>query len=196
MLTTFAVISLVIGVGAVLYAYSLYRSIMQEDPGNEKMQKIAKAIQHGARAFLHAEYKWLAVFVGGVFVLMCFSDFTWHMGVPFLMGALASAIAGYFGMHTATRAAVRTAQAATGSLGKALDVAFRSGTVMGLTVVGLGLLGVSILVMVAVRASDGDMAALQANLNNILDFENDTVAGERGKDYSGIHNIGFECEDL
>ncbi len=170
MLTTFAVISLVIGVGAVLYAYSLYRSIMQEDPGTEKMQKIAKAIQHGARAFLHAEYKWLAVFVGAVFVLMCSSDFTWHMGVPFLMGALASAIAGYFGMHTATRAAVRTTQAAKSSLGKALDVAFRSGTVMGLTVVGLGLLGVSILVMVAVRASDGDMAALQANLNNILAF--------------------------
>jgi K(+)-stimulated pyrophosphate-energized sodium pump len=171
MLTPFTVIALVIALGAVIYAYSLYRSIMQEDQGDEKMQKIARAIQHGARAFLHAEYKWLAVFVSAVFVLMCLSnDFTWHMGVPFLMGALASATAGYFGMHTATRSAIRTTQAAKVSLGKALDVAFRSGTVMGLTVVGLGLLGISILVLISHETAGDSLTQLQDNLNNILAF--------------------------
>jgi len=171
MLTTFSIIALIIAACAVIYAYSIYRGIMQADDGDEKMQKIARAIQHGARAFLHAEYKWLAVFVGVVFVLMCLSsDFTWHMGVPFLMGALASATAGYFGMHTATRAAVRTTQAAKTSLGKALDVAFRSGTVMGLTVVGLGLMGVCILVLVACYAAGDDLDKLRPNLNDILAF--------------------------
>ena len=74
MLTTFTVISLLIAIGTVIYAFNLYRSIMQEDPGDEKMQKLAKAIQDGARAFLHAEYKWLAVFVAVVFLLMCASS--------------------------------------------------------------------------------------------------------------------------
>ena len=120
--------------GAIAYAVRLYKSIMLRDPGDETMQKLAKAIQLGARAFLHAEYKWLAVFVGAVFLLMLgnTAQFGWQMALPFLMGALFSAGAGYFGMHTATRAAVRTTQAAKTGLSQALEVAFQSGTVMGM----------------------------------------------------------------
>ncbi|MCB9886289.1 MAG: sodium-translocating pyrophosphatase [Planctomycetes bacterium] len=153
-------IALVIAVLGLAYAVNAFKQIMAKDAGDAKMQEIAKAVQDGGRAFLHAEYKWLAVFVGVVFVLLCMgtddgeSQFLgWKTGVAFLLGSLASGGAGYFGMHCATRAAVRTTQAAKTSLGGALDVAFKSGTVMGMSVVGLGLLGISGL-MILFRATD------------------------------------------
>ena len=148
------ILSLVIAASGMLYAYSLFQQIMRKDAGDETMQKIARAVQEGGRAFLHAEYKWLAVFVGVVFVALCMGPddgktqfLGWKTAVAFLMGSVASAGAGYFGMHCATRAAVRTTQAAKTSLGGALDVAFKSGTVMGMTVVGVGLLGISVLML-------------------------------------------------
>ncbi|HEX5051111.1 MAG TPA: sodium-translocating pyrophosphatase [Planctomycetota bacterium] len=147
--------SFVIAAAGIAYAVSVFRQIMQKDAGDEVMQKIARAVQEGGRAFLHAEYKWLAVFVLVVCVLLCLgpdnhetSFLGWKTAVAFLLGSTASAGAGYFGMHCATRAAVRTTQAAKTSLGAALDVAFKSGTVMGMTVVGLGLLGITTLLMV------------------------------------------------
>ena len=128
---------------ALVFAFVKYGSIMKQDAGSEKMQEISRLIQDGAAAFLKAEYRWLAVFVVVVFVLVSLGPKDDGLGVPtaiaFLLGALASGTAGYFGMHTATRAAVRTTQAARTSLGDALDVSFKSGTVMGMTVVGLGL---------------------------------------------------------
>jgi K(+)-stimulated pyrophosphate-energized sodium pump len=146
------ILSLVIAGGAIAYAINLFQQIMRKDQGDEKMQKIALAVQTGGRAFLHAEYKWLAIFVSVVFVLLCLGNadhfLGWKTGVAFLMGAVASASAGYFGMHCATRAAVRTTQAAKTSLGAALDIAFKSGTVMGMTVVGLGLMGITVLMLV------------------------------------------------
>ncbi len=145
------VLSLVIAVAAIFYAFQLFKQIMAKDAGDERMQKIALAVQQGGRAFLHAEYKWLAVFVAIVFVALLFGSseqfLGWKTAVAFLMGSTASAAAGYFGMHCATRAAVRTTQAAKTSLGGALDVAFKSGTVMGMTVVGVGLLGITLLMM-------------------------------------------------
>jgi K(+)-stimulated pyrophosphate-energized sodium pump len=148
------ILSLVIAAASMLYAYSLFQQIMRKDAGDETMQKIARAVQEGGRAFLHAEYKWLAVFVVVVFVALCMGPddgktqfLGWKTAVAFLMGSVASAGAGYFGMHCATRAAVRTTQAAKTSLGGALDVAFKSGTVMGMTVVGVGLLGISVLML-------------------------------------------------
>ncbi|MEE2886505.1 MAG: sodium-translocating pyrophosphatase [Planctomycetota bacterium] len=144
----FTIVALLTAMASVAYATQLYQTIMDKDEGDEAMRKIARAIQDGARAFLHAEYKWLGIFVGIVFLMMFANHhFGWRMAIPFLMGAVASASAGYFGMHTATRAAVRTTQAAKTSLSQALDVAFTSGTVMGLTVVGLGLAGVSLLLL-------------------------------------------------
>jgi K(+)-stimulated pyrophosphate-energized sodium pump len=149
------ILSLVIAVASIAYAVNLFQQIMRKDPGDAKMQKIAEAVQEGGRAFLHAEYKWLAVFVTVVFFALCLGSddgktqfLGWKTAVAFVMGAVASAGAGYFGMHCATRAAVRTTQAAKTSLGAALDIAFKSGTVMGMTVVGLGLLGITLLMVV------------------------------------------------
>ena len=170
MIYAFTIIAMLTALAAVGYAFKLYKGIIEKDQGDEKMRKIAGAIQEGSRAFLHAEYRWLAIFVGGVFLMMLAgsaSGFGWQMAVPFLMGAVASAGAGYFGMHTATRAAVRTTQAAKTGLSQALEIAFQSGTVMGMTVVGLGLFGVSLLVMIA---NAGDEANVGSNLDKILAF--------------------------
>jgi K(+)-stimulated pyrophosphate-energized sodium pump len=120
--------------------------IMKQSQGEQKMQDISKLGQEGAAAFLEAEYKWLAVFVLVVAVVIGVSDA--EMGLwpktaaAFVAGAFASGLAGYFGMYTATRAAVRTTQAARTNLNEALRVAFSSGSVMGLTVGGLALFGI------------------------------------------------------
>ena len=148
-------LSLAIAVASIFYAVSLFKQIMLKDQGDAVMQKIALAVQKGGRAFLHAEYRYIAVFVVVVFVLLClgpnepgkFQFLGWKTAVAFLMGSVASAGAGYFGMHCATRAAVRTTQAAKTSLGGALDIAFKSGTVMGMMVVGLGLLDITSLMI-------------------------------------------------
>jgi len=168
MFYVWTLLALAFAVASVIYATKLYARIMQQDPGDEKMQKIARAIQQGAQAFLNAEYRWLGGFVAIVVLLMLLGGAGFRaMIIPFLLGASASAIAGYFGMHTATRAAVRTTQAAKTSLTGALDIAFRSGTVMGLTVVGLGLGGVALLLTVyGMIYGYGDAAAIK----NILAF--------------------------
>jgi K(+)-stimulated pyrophosphate-energized sodium pump len=130
---------------ALIFAFLKYGAIMRADAGDSKMQEISKQVQDGAAAFLKAEYKWLTVFVvivaGIIFVSPSEKGLGQETAIAFMCGALASALAGYFGMHTATRAAVRTTQAARSSLSAGLDVAFSSGTVMGMTVVGLALLG-------------------------------------------------------
>jgi K(+)-stimulated pyrophosphate-energized sodium pump len=131
---------------ALVFAFVTFGRIMAANPGDEKMQKISKLVQEGAAAFLKAEYKWLAVFVVVVGAVIGFSSAENGLGpktaTAFVAGAIASAVAGYFGMHTATRAAVRTTQAARTGLSPALRIAFNSGAVMGMTVVGLALMGI------------------------------------------------------
>jgi K(+)-stimulated pyrophosphate-energized sodium pump len=155
---------------ALIFAFVKFRSIMRRDPGSEKMQAISKLIQEGAAAFLNAEYRWLAVFVVIVALAIGFAGQTGlgpRTAIAFVCGALASGLAGYFGMHTATRAAVRTTQAATKSLQEALVVAFSSGTVMGMSVVGLGLLGVSTFTLLY---SGGGENLSETVLGNVLGF--------------------------
>jgi len=138
---------------AVVFAFVLFRNIMSKDPGDANMTRIAGYIQQGGKAFLQAEYRWLFPFVVVAAVLLSLGadDPKTGLGIKtaiaFVMGATFSAAAGYFGMHCATRSAVRTTQAAKTSLGAALDVAFKSGTVMGMTVVGLGLIGIAVLML-------------------------------------------------
>ncbi len=131
---------------ALGFAFAKFRSIMKMDSGTPEMQAISKLVQDGATAFLKAEYKWIAVFVTVVAVIIGINSeangLGWRTAVAFVSGAAASALAGYFGMHTSTRAALRTTQAARTGLNEALHVAFSSGSVMGLTVVGLALLGI------------------------------------------------------
>ncbi|HPF13141.1 MAG: sodium-translocating pyrophosphatase [Planctomycetes bacterium] len=140
-------ISCVCAVLALVFAFAKYKGIMARDAGSQKMQDISKLVQEGAAAFLRSEYIWLSFFVAAVFAIIFMipaEGLGPKTAYAFVAGAMASALAGYFGMHTATRAAVRTTQAATKDLASALDVAFSSGTVMGMCVVGLGLLGVSV----------------------------------------------------
>lgn len=136
----------VLSLVAIVFALFLYAKIMRQDAGTARMQAISKLVQDGAAAFLKAEYTYLAVFVVLVAIAIGLSSEAQGLGtrtaMSFVAGAAASAIAGYFGMHTATRAAVRTTQAATKGLQDALRVAFDSGTVMGMSVVGLALLGI------------------------------------------------------
>ncbi|MCB9880366.1 MAG: sodium-translocating pyrophosphatase [Planctomycetes bacterium] len=135
-------LALALAIGALVYASKLFAKIMAKDEGTETMKTIARRIQDGAMAFLTTEYRILAIFVGIVAVVIAvFLQFS--TAAAFVCGAFASGLAGWIGMHTATRAAVRTTNAARRSLSEALDISFSSGTVMGLTVVGLGLFGVT-----------------------------------------------------
>ncbi|GAA4297384.1 sodium-translocating pyrophosphatase [Aestuariibaculum suncheonense] len=136
------------GVLALAFVFIKSAWVSKQDQGSEKMIKIAKNIADGAMSFLKAEYKILSVFVIAVAILLYFkgSSETGSNGmvaVSFIVGAICSALAGFIGMKVATKANVRTTQAARTSLGKALEVAFAGGAVMGLGVVGLGVLGLS-----------------------------------------------------
>lgn len=127
--------------------------IGKKSAGNSKMQEIAEAIATGAMAFLKREYRVLSIFVVVLAIILYFfldnKETLVHEGmwsaISFVYGAISSVLAGFFGMKIATKANVRTAEAARTTLGTALTVAFRSGAVMGLSVVGLGLLGLAVL---------------------------------------------------
>ncbi len=134
---------------ALLFAAYLAAKVSRQDAGTERMKEIAGAIADGARAFLTAEYKILIVFVVVLFVLIGLGVGNWVTAVCFVVGALFSTIAGYCGMTVATKANVRTANAAKESgMNKALSIAFAGGAGMGMCVAGLGALGVSLVYIV------------------------------------------------
>ncbi|MBI9042349.1 sodium-translocating pyrophosphatase [Lutibacter sp.] len=140
------------GVLALVFVYLKNRWVTKQDAGNEKMAKIAKNIAVGAMSFLKAEYKVLLIFVVAVAILLFLKgDYEENsngmIAFSFIVGAICSALAGFIGMRVATKANVRTTQAARTSLGRALEVAFAGGSVMGMGVVGLGVLGLSSLFM-------------------------------------------------
>ena len=133
---------------ALLFAAYLAGKVGKQDAGTDRMKEIAGAIAEGARAFLMAEYKILIIFVVVLFVLIGFG-ISWVTAVCFVIGALFSTVAGYCGMTVATKANVRTANAAKESgMNKALSIAFSGGAVMGMCVAGLGALGVSLVYIV------------------------------------------------
>ena len=135
----------VVSVLALLFAGYLAVKVAKLEEGTEKRKEIASAISEGARAFLTAEYKILIVFVMVLFLLIGFGIGNWVTAICFVVGALFSTLAGYFGMNVATKANVRTANAARESgMNKALSIAFSGGAVMGMCVAGLGALGVSV----------------------------------------------------
>lgn len=151
------------GIAALAFAYWKASWVGRQDPGNERMQEIARSIQEGAMAFLSREYRVLAVFVLVVAVLLGISgsveaSSSWLIAVSFVVGAACSALAGFFGMRVATLANVRTSNAARTGLVRALNVAFSGGTVMGMVVVGLGVLGLGVLFLVYRGVFGADMA--------------------------------------
>ncbi len=133
---------------ALIFAFRFFKSVMAADEGNEEMIEIAQHVRDGADAYLWQQYKVVAIFFVVIAALLSYAAF--GLGVQskwvpfaFLTGGFFSGLAGWFGMKTATWASSRTAAGAQKSLNQGLQVAFRSGAVMGLTVVGLGLLDIT-----------------------------------------------------
>lgn len=137
----------VAGVIALLFTFLKSSWVTKQEVGTERMGRIAESIASGAMAFLKAEYRVLAIFVIVVAAILAFSanpeTSSWMVAISFIVGAICSGLAGFIGMKVATKANVRTTNAARESLGKGLEVAFAGGSVMGLGVVGLGVLGLS-----------------------------------------------------
>ena len=136
------ILVLACGVIALLYGGWLTQSLMRRSPGNAEMQAIAAAIQEGAAAYLNRQYTTIAI-AGVVIFIAAFAVLGWQVAVGFLIGSTLSGAAGYIGMNVSVRANVRTAEASRIGLAEGLTVAFQSGAVTGLLVVGLGLLGVA-----------------------------------------------------
>jgi K(+)-stimulated pyrophosphate-energized sodium pump len=136
------------GLVALLLAAYLFYSVKKQDPGNKKMQELSQSIREGAMAFLNSEYKIIIIFiivVGAVLLGASFikgSNINIGLSISFVIGAILSALSGNIGMRVATMANARTAEGAKKSLAKGLSIAFSSGAVMGMSVVGLGVLGV------------------------------------------------------
>ena len=136
------------GIVALLFATYLFFTVRKQSSGNEKMKELSSAIRDGAMAFLNSEYKVLVIFVAVVALLLVLASFFensnihWGSSVAFIIGAIFSAVSGNIGMRMATMANSKTAEGTKGSLDKGLSIAFSSGAVMGMCVVGLGVLGV------------------------------------------------------
>ena len=142
---------------ALAYAYKASKTVLTASTGNEDMQRIASAIQEGAQAYLNRQYRTIAI-VGAVITVILLFALGFLVAFGFVIGAVLSAIAGYIGMNVSVRANVRTAEAARSGMTPALNIAFQSGAITGLLVVGLGLLGVTsyyaLLVMFQVPTKD------------------------------------------
>jgi K(+)-stimulated pyrophosphate-energized sodium pump len=157
--------------GVVALLYTLFKSswVSRQDSGTDKMAEISSHIQSGAMAFLKAEYKVLSVFVFCVAILLALTanpqTSHWLVAASFVVGAFCSGLAGFIGMRVATKANVRTTNAARTGLSKGLNIAFAGGSVMGLGVVGLGVLGLGALFLIF-----GNMFGLggQASVNKVL----------------------------
>jgi K(+)-stimulated pyrophosphate-energized sodium pump len=160
---------------AMIYAFWKTNWIESQDQGNSKMKSIGSSIAEGAMSFLKAEYRVLAIFVFTVSILLGFansgrSDSSVLISLSFVVGAVASGFAGYLGMRVATKANNRTTNAARDSLSKALNVAFSGGSVMGLCVVGLGVLGLTSLFLLYTNAYGQDAEGMKIVLNVISGF--------------------------
>ena len=163
------------GILSLLFIFIRSKWISAQDAGTDKMKRISASISEGAMAFLKAEYRILSVFVLLVAILLAVSGATSREDSPltalsFIVGAFCSALAGFIGMRVATKANVRTTNAARDSLGRALEIAFSGGSVMGLGVVGLGVLGLGGLFLLYSNIIGQDAASLPLVIKIITGF--------------------------
>ena len=197
-MSVFIWITPVLAVCALLFAASKAAYVNRADPGDARMQEIAGAIAEGASAFLTSEYKILAIFITALFLLIGFF-IDWGTAVCFVTGAIFSILAGFFGMRVATKANVRTAQAAKESgMNRALAVAFSGGSVMGMSVVGLGLLGCSLFYLITKNA--GILFGFSLGASSIALFARVgggiyTKAADVGADLVGKVEVGIPEDD-
>ena len=143
-MNSYIIFALLSSVVAIVYGLLLAKSVLKKSPGNARMQEIAKAIQEGASAYLNKQYQTIGMIAAILFLIIGMtSELGWTMAFGFLVGAFFSGLAGYIGMNVSVRANVRTTEAARDGINSALALAFKGGTVTGLLVVGLALLGVT-----------------------------------------------------
>ena len=149
-MNSFVIFALVSSIIAIVYGLFLIRIVLKKGTGDAKMQAIAKAIQEGASAYLNRQYKTIGIIAVILFLVIGLVPMLgWMMAISFLVGAILSAIAGYIGMNISVRANIRTTEEAKKGLKEALSLAFKGGTVTGLLVVGLALLGVTAFYVIA-----------------------------------------------
>ena len=160
---------------SLLFAAFLFFNVKKQSTGSEKMREISNAIREGAMAFLKSEYKVIIIFVIVVaallFVASLFYSETrihWGSGVAFLVGALFSAVSGNIGMRVATMANARTAEGTKKHLSKGLSIAFSSGAVMGKVVVGLGVLGLTVLYYLFNNLLPIDWVIIESGLDRVV----------------------------
>jgi K(+)-stimulated pyrophosphate-energized sodium pump len=176
MINTIIYLIPVAGVIALLFTYLKSAWVTKQDVGTEKMARISANIAAGAMAFLKAEYRVLAIFVAFVAVLLGIQGYlnpetsSPLIALSFIVGAFCSALAGFIGMRVATKANVRTTQAARTSLGAGLHVAFNGGSVMGMGVVGLGVLGLGLLFLLYTNLFGVEVQNVQQVLTVITSF--------------------------
>ena len=173
-MTSILYLPIALSIVGLLYMFVRAQWVRKQDGGNEKMQAISKSIKEGALAFLNAEYKLLLIFVliasGGLFVISNMVETTSILIIPaFVVGAIFSALAGNIGMRIATEANARTTQAARESLPKALQVSFGGGTVMGLGVAGLAVLGLSLFFLLFLNIFMGQEGSFYDNMTIVLE---------------------------
>jgi K(+)-stimulated pyrophosphate-energized sodium pump len=158
-MSPFIIFALIASVIAIVYGLFLIKVVMSKSAGDEKMKAIALAIQQGAKAYLNRQYKTIGVIAVVLFLVIGFVPMLgWMMAISFLVGAILSALAGYIGMNVSVRANVRTTEEAKKGLKEALGLAFKGGTVTGLLVVGLALLGVTVFYIIADKFVGGPAA--------------------------------------
>jgi K(+)-stimulated pyrophosphate-energized sodium pump len=141
-MNTELILILACGVVALLYSGWTAKSVLSKSAGNARMREIAAAIQEGSRAYLNRQYRTIAI-AGAIIFVLAWYFLGWEVGIGYLIGAVLSGAAGYIGMNVSVHANVRTTEASRKGLAEGLSMGFRSGTVTGLLVVGLGLLGVA-----------------------------------------------------